>query len=616
MTLRLAAVLLGLVVLAAPASAQVEPQLKVPYNLTVVVHVAAHRSLTPLFQEQLEREVGNQLRLALGALAKVQVVREHALLPEIETHGLKQALAGWEKVEDRQVYFLLLNYAAGTYQLEVGHHDGMTGQAGPLVRQAATSDRTAVAQLAAERIEHDFAPVGTVMEVQQEGKSAQLAIKGGGLGVSLERWVRPGDIFSVSRVQREPTGLRASRVPWALLEVVDAPRDGVCRCRYYHRFDQDQLQVGFRAVKLPATQGRVRLRLRDRETSELLDGRQVRVTRPGSAKKVDLTTDRAGLAVTREDFTHWALVQVLSGDRTLAQFPVAILDDRPVECLVTIRPEADALAPLEFRRDAWVRRILDDLLLANQRVTGLKAQVSKSLQGALKEGQGVLKSMDEELASLAAERDDLLGQARKRTPPAQLDLREGDQRLHELRQQQENLQQFVKKIEEVLAKAASPETQRLKQMIAKAQLLESEARFDEAINTYREVLKASPDETEVRDYLQRLEKAWAIQNEAHAKARQFMYETWPNLDLAGLKDNLEQARQALAVCKAAGDRLSPQMLQRANAEHASRLAKQVAALKRQSGEDSENQARALAQVAQGMRRLLDETAAWLAEKAK
>jgi hypothetical protein len=603
-----------LVVLAGAGSVRAdETQSKPPYHLRVVLQVAPHRSLTPLFQDQLRREVGDQLRLALGGLAQVEMVRTHELLGEIETRGLKQALDGWDKLEEQQVHFVLLNYAAGTYQLEARGHDGSTGQASPLVRQAQTCDRSEVATLAARLVEHDFAPVGTV---SGSGKEVKLLLKGGD---ALGRWVKKGDVFAVSRIVQEGGRTRGLRIPWALLEVSETPREGSCRCHYWHRYREDDLRpagdVSYRAVKLPATRGPLRLRLLEDETFRPLDGMVLRVLRPDAKKGEELTT-RNGLAVTRDDYRHLALVQVGSSDNPLAQFPVAILDEGPVDCRVKVRPEAEALAPLENRRDLWVRRVYDGLNFSGFVAQRLKERLNQSLEAALKEGQNGLKNLDGELAQLVEERDDLQKLARGLKRPATLELSEGEQRLDELKQRHKQLQDFVGRVDETIKEAKGEKIQRAHKLLEQARLLESEAEFDKAIQTYKEVLAVTPEQAKIRAYLEQLEKRWEPRTDAQREARKFIYEIWPGLDVAGMKENLEKARAALKACKDANDRLTPLRLQRANAVHAAQLKRQLDALKQLDNEDNRNQARALAQIAEDLRRLHAEVTAAVAGKAE
>src|SRR5437763_17164105 len=79
---------------ASPARAALDPELKTPYQLRVVLHIADHRALTPVFQQQFQRELAGQLQLTYGALARVEVVRVHRLLKDIRARGLA-ALDEW-----------------------------------------------------------------------------------------------------------------------------------------------------------------------------------------------------------------------------------------------------------------------------------------------------------------------------------------------------------------------------------------------------------------------------------------------------------------------------------------------------------------------------------------
>ena len=48
--------------------AQLDPNTKKPYQIEVVLQIASNRVFTPLFQEQLQRDVQNQLKLSFGVL--------------------------------------------------------------------------------------------------------------------------------------------------------------------------------------------------------------------------------------------------------------------------------------------------------------------------------------------------------------------------------------------------------------------------------------------------------------------------------------------------------------------------------------------------------------------
>src|SRR6266545_3040891 len=253
------------------ARAALDPELKTPYQLQVVLHVAEHRLLTPIFQEQLARELGEHLQQTYGALARVEVVRGHKRLNDIRSRGL-QALDNWEELSNLKTHFVLIDYLDGQYRIRARQHDGLTGLASPVIRTAATGERRLVARIAAEQIDRDFGLTGTVVGVR--GRDVEVAIKGGGLGVSLGRWIKHGEVFAIARLTEEAGQVRRTHLKWALLQVTEEPRDGVCRCKLYYRLEGDDLGqragvLGHRCLKLTTIRGPVRLRLTDKSGSFL-----------------------------------------------------------------------------------------------------------------------------------------------------------------------------------------------------------------------------------------------------------------------------------------------------------------------------------------------------------
>src|SRR5436309_6751576 len=185
--------------MASPARAALDPELKTPYQLRVVLQIADHRALTPVFQQQLQRELAGQLQLTYGPLARVEVVRVHRLLKDIRARGL-QALAEWGELSEFKTHFILLDYADGRYRLQARQHDGLTGMASPVIRRDQTAAPRLVARTAARLVDRDFGLTGTVLSVK--GDEVEVGIKGGDLGVPLTRWIRPGEVFAIARVSK------------------------------------------------------------------------------------------------------------------------------------------------------------------------------------------------------------------------------------------------------------------------------------------------------------------------------------------------------------------------------------------------------------------------------
>jgi hypothetical protein len=593
-----------------PARAALDPELKKPYQLEVVLYIADNRALTQLFQEEMLSALRDQLRQTFGALAQINVKRQHALLPEIVARGLEQALDGWEQTSETQTHFVLLDYREGQYRLQTRAYDGMTGQATALIGRVQTGDRAAVPLLAARLIEQAFGPVGTVTPA---GKDMTLTLKAGGLG-TLDRWVKTGDVFAVSRVVPQGPKVRATRIAWALLEVLDGPRDGVCRCRYVHRFLDDDLReapgtLGFRALKLATTQALVRLRFLDDETLQPLDaGTKVQVFRPGAKDKVELTTNRDGVAVTRVPFSHLVVVH-LPDERV--SLPIEVIEGRTVVCRIKVKGGSDTLAALDYRRDAWLRRVYDNIRLASERAKELGKDLSKSLQAAKVNGSEGLTNLEMELAHLTQEHNELKRlKEENKLLAKQFDLREGEQRLAELRERHKKLKDFVRDIDDAIKKGE--QNAAMSQVLARASLLEAEAEYAQAIVLYEKVLAKSPDQAKVRAHLDQLKRAWAIEKGSkHEAARTFVYDTWPKLEVGALKENLKVAGQMLATLKAADDRLTPQKMLQANAVHAVKLKKEFDRLRQQDSADNRSQAKVISQVAQGMVQLTEEIIAFI-----
>lgn len=596
-----------------------EPATDRPYSLKVVLHFAENRFLTPVFQEQVERDLRAHLQQALGDLAEVDVVRKHPKLREVLAKGLQQALDGWDELSDERAHFVLIEYANGRYEMQARHHDGMTGLSSAVVRREQTMDRLQVARLAAQLVDRDFGLSGLVVEA---GKGeVTLAIHGGKRGVDLSRWLKKGDVFAVVRVQREGNKLHTARLPWAVLQALESPRDGQCRCRYFHRFEEERLSGApgsHRCLQLATAVAPVRLRLIDDKTFQPLDGMQVHVSQDGFGGKArQLTTNADGLAVTKEAFANLAFVRVLGGSTIVAQFPVPLVDERTIVCRLRGNVQAAPLEALEFRKDLWVRRIYDSLLAGAERVKEIDLLASTSLEAALARSREGSKIVKEELDILERERLELLRHASElRVAASQLDLREGEQRLEELRGRLPKIVAFQARLEAAIKESGSDERKALLQLLERARLKESQVEIDDAIALYDRVLKDDPGQTKVRAHVDKLKKSWALRSREHGQAREFLLKVWPRTEVAGLKAALPEAKKAFETCRKSADDLTPRKIPPANLVHAANLRKRLNTLKRQDTEDNRVEARALAAVAQGLMEFHREVAGFVAPAKK
>jgi hypothetical protein len=294
----------------------------------------------------------------------------------------------------------------------------------------------------------------------------------------------------------------------------------------------------------------------------------------------------------------------------VAQFPVALIEGRTMVARVKAQTDRESLVPLEARRDAWLRRVYDEVRMSSERALELSGELNQSLEVALESARRRLPLMAAELKYLIRERDEISQLAKAKN--LSYDLRQGEQQIDELRLQAKDLQAIVQRLERVIKEAAGSEKALgLHKLLERAGLYEKEAEFAQAIRLYEQVVQASPDQTKVKAHLHQLKEAWTEKGEKHKKARKFIYETWPMLDFAELQKNMDAAKDALAACREAGDKLTPQRLLRANATHTANLQRQLDTLKRRDHEDDRNQAKALGQLSEGLRRLHGEIAAFV-----
>jgi hypothetical protein len=616
---------LALLPAAGRARAELDPETDKPYPLTVVLDVAKHRLFTDVFLDRLQNNLRDLLQVNFGNLARVKVVRIHPLLKEIHAKGLEKALDGFTQVSDTKTHFLRLRFADGRYQLESRQHDGLTGLASPLVRTDQTADPLLLPRRAAHLVDEDFGLVGTVVKAGDQ--AAEVAIKGGGLGVPLKRWVDRNEVFTVAVMTRGAAGLQARPMKWAFLQVVGGPRDGRCTCKFYHRFRADTFDQpdveGYRCVKLATVEAPLTLRLLDTESREPLRGWQLHVSASGFDRDTkDYTTTEEGTQKTEESYRHAAFVTVLNREgQVRARLPVAMLANRPVDCLLERSLEAENEAQKKVRRDRWLSRIYDSLRIAADRVRELNALVKKQLRHELLDkGREGLQSMTADLRSLRQERDRLQNEGIE-------GLQEGDQRLEELQKRRDELQGFVSRLARGMKQVKDPKKLKILALVEQARLLETQADFGpigkspkpNALDLYEQVLKLDPKQSQVRKRYVALEKAWgAPQNKNHKWAREYIYLTWTEkMDPVLLKKQLDEdeIQRAFRICAQYHDALAPQKILRADVMHTDNLKKRLATLKPQSSEDDRSEAERISQVARKLKQLHEDVTAYL-KKAK
>jgi tetratricopeptide (TPR) repeat protein len=604
--------------------AQLDPEKDSPYQLQIVVRVADHPPFTAVFKDQVKRELRDSLQASLADLARVEVLDTHPLLKDVETKGLQSALDGWKEVSPRKTHFVLIDFKNGQYEIQAGQHDGLTGLASPVARRAKTPDRQFVARMAALMIERDFGLVGT-LEANAGGSEVKVVLKSGGLAIPWEKWLKKEDVFAIAQIKKVGGNQRSFRVSWALLKLMEAPKEGVCRCQLFNRIkgsvEKGPGVLGYRCIKLGTTTAPLHLRLVNAKDMMPLAGQAVAVSAGDfSAKpKEERSTQADGSILTRDAFQNIAFVRVLdAGGETRAQIPVEILDDRTVICPFSVTKQAEAQGQFELTQIRLFRRLYESHLV----VADLTQELNRLIENhkgkeALEAAQRALKALDADIANYTEELASLKKIAQelpKGTRMARGDLSEGEHRLAELRTRRQELQAFAGSLDKALQEVNSPEKQQLKAKIQQAQLLESDGEFEKAIQLYEIFAQKDGDQSAVSSHLKKLKERWQPKDDSHRRAREFIYGAWPKYDSASkMKEFMPQARQAFQICRAAGDKLSPVKLLKANIAHTAQLNKESEGLEPEKSEDDRAKFQTIADVADDLKKLTEEINAFLNE---
>lgn len=601
------------------ARAALDPEFDKPYHLRVVVRVADHPLLTPVFRDRVVRELRDSLQAALGDMGVVEVVERDPLWDKASAKGLQQGLEEkpWNEITRRKTHVVLIDFVDGQYEIQARQHDGYTGLSSPVVRRARTWDRLYVARTAALLIDQDFGVVGTVVErLDQRPTAVKVALKGGKLGTGMERWVQKDEVFVIAQVSRRGDRERSTRVDAALLQVTDEPKDGVCRCKVFARYQDPASRLaegpsveGYRCLKLGTTQAPVRLRFVDKDkltpvTASLKVSLSPIDFDPKNVRE-EHTLQQGGYLQSEKQYRHVAFVRVLVGGNVLANFPVEILDDRTVVCPVSVSPDAVARGQFEHERRRCLTQLTERLQMLSELRKDMQRLVDKQdLDGALKKAHDGLSSVESHIATCKEELSRLSDTLVK------LPVRKDDNKpltgpqemVKHLEMRRDDLKQSIERLKQALEE--KPKQRALTLLYEQGNSHEQLFEIDEAVELYEKALSEGLDDPKFRKKLDKLKKAWAIKDEVHGKARKFIKETWPKLEsVAEINDRFNEADAAFQKCRAVGDYWTVGMLLKANIGQLNKLDKELDAVQKLANEDGKKAAEIIISLAEKLKKL-------------
>jgi tetratricopeptide (TPR) repeat protein len=538
-----------------------------PYDFQVLLRVGTHRLLTDTFRRQLGDELRDGLQSAFGPLATVRV-QDVATDAETKAAWLDPAAADAPApLGPAKRHFVAVDFSDGQYTIRARQSDGSTGLASPLVRQARTADRRFVGRQILRFIHEDFGAVGTV--ARSEGMHVWLQLRGGSIpSADLARWVPAGSVFALVKVRSD--GASAETIPATYLRAVGAPLDGRVECELFSRYQNPLLywpQNEYRAMRLGTTRAALRLRVTD-TNGQPQASLQVRVSRTGfKAEEVHETgIVRDGLFDSRDTYDGLALVRISTGGVMYLPVPVPILDDRRIELSVSASAadEAKETVVLDARRE---QRALHDIL---RRLREQYQQLGPLLKDAknreaLDRLQAGLEVLEQEHDLHAQELSRLRAEGRRAGADVAQVLDACDGYLRQIREFRGRMQVTHTKLMADQAAANSPEAlekrDNVSALLQKVQVHLEAAEFEEAIETYKQILNLTGESESIRKKLTDLEEAWKTKGPEHEQARRFAYQVWPKLaTFDALREKLPQAREAFEVCKSHRDWLTTKKL--------------------------------------------------------
>jgi hypothetical protein len=589
-----------------------------PYELQVVVSMAPHKLMTSAFQDRVQRQLRDNLQSALGELAHVNVTNQHPLLLQVEAKGLEHAFDDWKVLDGRKLHVVLIDFANGTYKVQARQYDGFTGLASPVVRHGQTADRDFVDRMAALLVAQDFGIDGAIEKAERE--KVQVRLKGTGLSGSLDPWLKEGDVFAVAEIQDlSGTSPRSTPARWVFLQAVEKSHNGLVTCQVYHRYDSALAnpQAVYRCMKLGVLDDApLVLRLVAEEPpSRPLAGRQVQLGAPASwpANIERKSSDADGLVQSDRKYKGLALARIAEGGKTLANVPVAIVDDRPVTIAIRVEAQGEEVGKLYLDRDRWLRRVAECLDTTAAMIRELNSL--KTGEASLAKARACRKTLQDDIASVSEDGDNLRKSATALSKDKPLDLGDSESQLEVLRRELREIESYVAHIEDILKKEKDPKQIKLREMAVQARLLEGQADYQGAIDLYREVLEQAGNDfndlPQLRRRLNELEKAWAVKDDQHRQARDFIYKKWPNAQTAvQVKSKLRELRRSFEICREANDHLTPQKLLLLNLGLVAKLEKEAENLHPQDNDDDRRTAQAIVDITQELKNVNDEVRAF------
>ena len=593
---------------ASPALAQLDPEVKQPYQWRVVLAARPHPLVTPEFRERVKRDVVAALQTGLGPLGAVEVID----LADLATWPRDKWEPLWQQFDDKgftaldaprnltgaKTHFLRVEYRDGKFHLESRQYDGFTGLSSPLVRAQAVRAPEQVGRTAGLMLDRDFGLAGTAELVAGRTDLAKVTIRGAGLG-PVGGLVQVGDVFALAAVRKTnrpapppvrsatgkiiapppgsvpPPGLTSTPREFTLLKVTEVEADGGLRCvvltRYQTGLPAGGGVVGYRCMRLGTVKAPVAVRLvaTDGTVYKTASTVSVRATdtdfsAAAGAEAPAVFSFHAGTAQFRSPrpLANVACVTVALGPTQFKRFPVPILDDAPITLPFDVDPAKEERAAFE-RAVLAAASAAADARLAQTVCFGEVAKLIDKQKNAeaLARAKGGRNAAETAALEQSGELARLREQAKTVPGAASADglFAKIEQNLAALRAYNVQLKGHIDKIEEVVKKendpAAAARDVQAEALNARIKLLLSGGEVDQALAAYDQLIALVPESAEVKARRAALAAEWKVKDDAHQQARDYLLKTWPAVaTIQDFKDSLPLVRKEVDALKKNGDK--------------------------------------------------------------
>ena len=592
---------------ASPAMAQLDAEVKQPYQWRVVLSTKPHPLVTPDFRERVKRDVVAALQTGLGALGSVEVID----LADLTTWPLDRWEPLWQQFDGKgfaaldaprdltgaKTHFLRIEYRDGKFYLETRQYDGFSGLSSPLVRTQSVRAPEQVGRTAGLMLDRDFGLGGTVEPAVGKADEVKVMVRGSGLG-PVNALVQVGDVFAVAAVRKTnrpapppvrtatgkiiapppgsvpPPGLTSTPRDFTLLKVTEVAADGSLRCTVLTRYQTAMPKAGvegYRCMKLGTVKAPIAIRLVGTDGTVYKTASTVNVrasdigfTSGAVPDPKDVCKFHAGTAQFRSDrsLSNVACITVALGPTQAKQFPVAILSEDPITIPFDVDPAKEERAAFERSVLSAASAAADARLAQTVCFEAVAKFIDKQKNAdALARARGGRDAAEDADQRLTGELARLREQAKSIPTAAAVEplLAKIDQNLAALRTYNAQLKGHIEKIEEVVKRESDPaiaaKDVQAQALNARITILLAGGDVDQALAAYEQLLQLVPENADVKTRRDKLAAEWKVKDDAHQKARDYLLKTWPTVvTIPDFKDSLPRLRSEVDVCKKNGDK--------------------------------------------------------------